>query len=200
MENTTSTIFCIKKPAQCACEIALCVLGLQAIEASARPYVGASIGQTNNAFFKQNVRDGDNTTTSFELGGGYSFADFFAVEGSYLNIGSVSYGAGDIRKDGITASAVAKLPMNDVVEIFAKMGFYSWESTYSKEYHERDYHYDYSYSEERTLNSDTNLIYGFGVNFIVAEHFGAVLEYRTIDFDQTDDTVSNISLGARFTF
>ncbi len=162
----------------------LCVLASQQSLASA--YVGGAIGQADGAL------EYVDHTTSIEVFGGYKFSDFFAMEGSYLNLGKTDYGYGDITIAGFTGAFAANLPLADTVNVFAKMGFYSWETTYSE-----DNRYSYYYE---TLNDDTNLFYGVGVSFSITNNFDAVVQYKKIDFDFDEEGASNVSLGVQFNF
>ena len=93
--------------------------------------LGASIGHAN-------IEDGDNTLsfdaddTGYKLFANYTFANYFAIEGGYIDFGEPSDDVlgqrGVIDADGWTLYGVGALPLSDSFDLFAKAGVISWDA------------------------------------------------------------------------
>lgn len=159
---------------------------LAVLPATAQPYVGVAIGQSEGVVLV------DESATSMEINAGVALSSNFALEASYLDLGSVDVAGGELNLDGFAFMVVASMPVAQTMNVFAKVGTYQWESEYSAR------HGDVRF--ERAVDSGSDFLYGFGVNFGIADDFDAVLEYRALAFDALDEEGSNISLGVRYRF
>ena len=157
-----------------------------AMPSLAQPYVGISIGQSEGAV------QAEQSATSMEVHAGVALSQNFALEASYIDLGGVDVAGGELNLDGFAFMAVASFPVAQTMDVFAKVGAYNWDSEFSARYGNTHV--------EREVDSDTDFLYGFGVNFGIADGFDAVLEYRALSFDTFDEDGSNISLGVRYWF
>ncbi len=178
--------------------VAACVLGLmggllaEVPNAQAEPglYVGASIGASKDAVLYQDE------SVAFELGAGFMPFENLAFELSYLYAGvsEIDFNE-DITVSGLTTSLVAILPVVDTLSLFAKIGLYHWEA----EGVVRDRWGNDLWRYE--VDSASDLLYGFGLQFGVADQVAVVAQYQAIPFeDANDQTAAITSLGLRLVF
>jgi OOP family OmpA-OmpF porin len=135
--------------------------------------------------------DLDADDTGFKIYGGYTFAKFFRLEGSYVDFGSPEAESGgvDVSIDPTAwnAFAVVVIPFGKFFEIFGKAGLATWET-------------DVLTSAFGDFNEDgTDPAYGAGVAFKLPVLLAIRAEYERFDFDGFDplDTVS-VGLDLRF--
>ncbi len=151
-------------------------------------YVGASIGQSDSTVSGGGLSvDGDGT--SWKILGGYTFMEFWGVEGSYRNLGGVDTVIG-------TTSFVADASSMDVfgvrflpvgkVDLFAKLGF----SRVKVDATINDPLFFFPISASV---SDNELAYGAGVSFGVGDKIDVRVEYESFG-------MSMFSAGAVFNF
>lgn len=182
--------------------MAVVMLVLAAAPASAKNgvYVGASVGQTtlkiDNLDLDLDSFDykADSTTTKIIVG--YRFMGFLAVEGSYIDFGSLSDSAtigGDpvsLSTDltGYDVCAMGMLPLG-IADLFVKGGFVSWDADIRAAIDE---------IIEHDSDSGTDMVFGLGAQVrFKGLAVRAELEY----FDIADaDSVYLISVGATYTF
>jgi len=181
---------------------AVVVLVLAAGPASAKNgfYVGGSFGQTslkiNDLELDLESFDYKADTTSYKIIVGYRLMGFFAVEGNYVDFGTLkdSFGAGgepvsfETDLSGFDICAMGMLPLG-IVDIFAKAGLVSWDANIQEAIGEIiDYGSD----------SGTDLVFGLGAQ---VRFKGLAVRGEVEYFDIADaDSVYLISLGATFTF
>ncbi len=181
---------------------ALAVLILTAGPVSAKNgfYVGGSFGQTtlkiNDLDLDLEQFDYKADSTSYKIILGYRFMGFLAVEGSYVDFGTLSdsidtiEGNVSVENDlkGFDAFAMGMLPLG-IADIFAKVGFVSWDS---------DIRAAFGEIIELDTDSGTDLVFGIGAQVrFKALAVRAEVEY----FDIADaDSVYLFSVGATFTF
>ena len=147
-------------------------------------YIGASIGQTD--LDVPGLSKGD----SFAFTGGYRVNENFAVEAAYINLGDSDDGIAPVwtvETTGLNFSAVAIAPLNDTVEVFAKLGMYSWDLSIE----EAGFGEFYS-------NDGNDVSAGVGILANLSDQFSLVFEYQSFEVDEED--ASNISFGARANF
>ena len=186
------------------CILLIAVLGLAvAVPAEAKKngfYLGAGVGvSTINA---SDIDDdlGDigfsDSETGYKIFAGYRFLQFFAVEGSYVDFGSMSDAFDseigevgfDIAVTGWDLFAVGILPIGPV-DLFAKVGGIRWDADI------RAYLGDLS---DRDSGSGTDVAYGIGVGFRLWR-LALRGEFEMFDIEDSDD-VYMISIGAAFVF
>lgn len=164
--------------------ITACALATSISISHAGGYVGASLGKTDVDI------PGFDDANSIAFTGGYKVNRNFAIEASYLDLGESEDDitpVWTIEVDGINLSAVGIMPVNEQIDIFAKVGMYMWNISVSEA------GFGEFYSED-----GTDLSFGFGASVNVTPQFGLVFEYQKFEVD--DEDISNISLGARLNF
>ncbi|GAA5523516.1 hypothetical protein Maes01_00061 [Microbulbifer aestuariivivens] len=146
-------------------------------------YFGTSIGQAEVDI------SGLQSATSFSLTAGYEVTRNIALEVAYVDLGSVEVSGAPftLSTDGLNFSAVAALPVHEKVDVFAKLGFFRW-----------DFSVDESGAGEVFSDDGTDMSYSVGATANLTEQFDAVLEYQVFEWD--GDEISNVSLGAKFSF
>jgi hypothetical protein len=182
--------------------VAVAFLVLAAEPASAKNgfYVGGSFGRATLKINDLNLDveefDYKADSTSYKIIFGYRFMGFLAVEGNYIDFGSLSdsidtiEGTVGVNTDlkGFDASAMGMLPLG-IADIFAKVGFVSWNA---------DIRAAIGEIVELDTNSGTDLVFGIGAQ---VRFKGLAVRAEVEYFDIADaDSVYLISLGATFTF
>jgi len=146
-------------------KIALAVL-LSAIVAApavaADMYVGVNVGSAKIDL------SGADSTTSFELLGGYTFNEYFAAEIAYTDFGSKDYSNGNLKSSGARFSGVGSYPINEQFSVFARLGFASTTV-------------DVTVASGPLAGSQSashsDLTYGIGGQFNINKQFGIRLGY-----------------------
>lgn len=157
-------------------------------------FVFANVGNAD-ANFRPTINDViDDSDRSFELGVGYAFNPYLALQGSYQDFGEPTGFAGcppevlciqafspePVQIDGWSASLAATLPVGDAFGVYANLGFIAWDAS----------------ARSPSLNdSGQDVIYGAGVNWNVSERWGLRLSYEWADID-----IDSAKFGALFRF
>lgn len=137
------------------------------------------------------------TDTMFDLGAGYGFNENFAVEFAYRDLGKLSesddYGSASIELTSLQLSALGKLPVNDALYFYGRMGFAQLSADYSYE----------SYTSPQFNDSDsrkkTKVLVGLGLGYNITSAVSLRAEYiRHAKWE--DVTFSSLSLGATYSF
>jgi hypothetical protein len=184
-----------------ACAVVFLVIGATPAMAKNGVYVGASIGQSTLEITDFNL-DLDNfdykaDTTSYKIIVGYRLFGFFAVEGSYVDFGTLSDATTDIEGvpvevetdlKGLDVFAMGMLPLG-IADLFAKLGVVSWDADY------RALINDVSSFDS---GSGTDMVYGIGAQ-VRFKGLAARLEVEFFDVAEADNLYL-ISLGATYTF
>ena len=164
-----------------------------------------------NGFFTNDITKDDQDLAAKILGG-YSFNRFFAVEGSYFNLGK--FGSitetqsalspnpaytmmGESEVEGLALDLVATYPITEMFSVFGRVGAnYAWvEEDFgvgvpAAFFSERDEH-------------DINEKYGVGLQFNLTDSFSLRTEIERYRLDEPtgiSDMVDMVSLGAVFRF
>lgn len=159
-------------------------LFLSAMANASGGYIGVSAGQTD--FGLPDFDDGN----SFAITGGYRINESFAVEASYLDLGKAKDDIAPvwtIEGNGFNFSAVGIIPVNETFDIFGKVGIFVWDMSL----HEAGY-------GELVSDDGADISLGFGASANLTEKFSVLFEYQKLDLN--DETISNLSIGARFNF
>jgi len=173
--------------------LTILVLGVCTATAHAGVFVGASVGDA-----KLSVDDSgfsfDESDFAYKIYGGFTFIKFFAVEASYVDLGSPK----DTVSPGVDATiditawdvyGVGILPLGKHIEIFGKAGFVFWDSKTK-------------FSGALTgsgSESDSDTAYGAGINFKLGDHIGIRAEYEVFDVSDVD-TLDMASVGVNIRF
>lgn len=150
-----------------------------AVAADTGFYAGVNVGSAKIDF------PGFETTTSFEVLGGYSFNQNFAAELAYTNFGSKDYPPiYNVKSGAVSLKGVGSFPINEQFSVFAKLGLASTTIN------------DTGYSQ-----SKSDLTYGIGAQFNINKQVGIRLGYdvyKATDIIGVDQ--KNTSIGAVFKF
>lgn len=153
--------------------------------ASAQIYLGAAVGKTD-------YRDAEyfgfgDESTAYEMGIGFRLQDVLAFEASYLNLGDVRdfYLNADVNISGITLSGKAIVPVAPELDLYAKVGIYSWEM--NEIYRARSYY----------LDEGEDLIYGGGATFHLHQ-FDVNLEYRVLNLYDFEAGLTTVGISFVF--
>jgi OmpA-OmpF porin, OOP family len=175
---------------------------LAASQASAQPYLGGSIGQSDvdDEITTGLITSGsvDGKDTAFKIFGGYMFNRNFGVEGAYVDLGEVSYSGsfggapvtgGKVEINGFNVSAVGAFPVNEQFSVFGKMGLFIWDADAS----------DTTGGVPFSASADgTDLSFGVGVNYSFTRNLGVRAEWEMFKTDDGDATLLSAGVVWKF--
>jgi len=152
------------------------------------PYFSLSIGQSD---YDTDISDFDKGT-SFSFGIGYSVSQNFALDLSYINFGDAEDGifpVWTLSADALVASVIGKIPFNQSVSGYGKIGFAKWDAELEDEL-------------LGTLGTQdgTDLTLGFGLLFTVNQQLSGFVQYQMFELDAADVDIDNLSIGVQFGF
>lgn len=152
--------------------------------ASAELYIAAGAGQTDVDL------DGFDEATSYSFTAGVDISQHFSVEGSYIDLGDAEddiWPRWTVSADGVNAALVARLPLTEQIEVFAKGGVFFWDADLEEE----------GYGQ---LESDdgTDFSAALGLSIALTRNLNLTAQYMTIDLDDTD--IDNLSAGLELRF
>lgn len=156
--------------------VSVAVISLLSASAISETYFGASVGQTD-------YTSGIDTATSLELKGGFKFNEYFGLEAAYVDLGDGDFevSPGNMNIDGFKASVVGFLPVGETVDLYGKIGLYTWDADVGG-----------------IGDDDSDISYGVGVAWGVADNLDVNLGYDIYDFEL--DEASNVNLGLTYSF
>ena len=175
---------------------ALGLMGAMAAQADTQPgfYAGAGIGSTTVGDDDLDGTGFDDSDTGFKVFGGYSFNENFGVEVSWFDFGEGGVSAGtssaSVGVTGLAASAVGRLPINQMFSVFGKLGFASYDV-------DLDFNNVPGFGSGHLSDSDSDMIYGVGAALRFGGNFEARLEYEALN---VDGDASMISVSGLFRF
>ena len=160
-------------------------------------YAGAGVGVfdvriDNFDDIDETIDDYDSDDTAWKVFGGWRMTKYFAAEVAYVNLGSPDDEIlPDLtlttETDGFAPYLVGTFPIGDWFELFAKAGYYWYET---------EVQIDTPIGSASESESDSTFTWtaGMGVNFF--ERFNVRLEYEQFDIDQVDDAEALWLTGA----
>ncbi|MBU2869114.1 outer membrane beta-barrel protein [Colwellia sp. E2M01] len=183
-------------------------------------YLGGELGfyQTNinqdqiNTYYEETGFDAststiDDSAFAFSLMAGYQLNTYWAIEGSYIDLGerSVSFTGSTEDLDafydnvehvypesgsGLSLAAVASLPISDNFKISGKLGYWSWKG-------------DYTTSDANgDVGSDSikgnDVWYGAELNYRLNQHIQMYLTAQRFKLDRDENDL--FALGIRYYF
>lgn len=166
-----------------------------AAQADTQPgfYAGAGIGTTKVGGDGFNGAGVDDSDTGFKVFGGYTFNENWGVEVSYFDFGEASASGGggsvSVGVTGLSASAVGRLPINDMFSLYGKLGLASYDVKAKFNVP--------GFGSGSASDSDSDLIYGVGGALSFGGNFEARVEYEALN---VDGDASMISVGGLFRF
>ena len=154
------------------------------------PYFSLSIGQSD---YDTDISDFDKGA-SFSFGIGYSVSQYFALDLSYINFGDADddiFPVWTLSADAVVASVIGKIPFNQSVSGYGKIGLAKWDAELEEE----------GFGTFAT-NDGTDLTLGFGLLFTVNQQLSGFVQYQMyeLDFINVDVDVDNLSIGVQFGF
>lgn len=150
-------------------------------------YLNASVGQSS--IDNEVYGIGFDEATSFSLGIGYFFNNYFGLECSYIDLGDAEddvVGLIEVSADALMLMAVGKYDMSDMFSVYAKVGMAAWDGKVSAP----------GYGSESEDGTDLTWAAGMMINF--TEQFSFFGQYQAFDLDDLD--IDNISLGIQYHF
>lgn len=159
-------------------------------------YIYGDIGQSK---YSGDFNDNDN---AFAIGLGYNLSKIFSLELGYHDLGNIHYSENlfggitgsrtletSVDTSATQLSAVAKLPVNDNFDLYARLGYahLKVDATYS---------INGTVQSEQASDSDNKAIFGVGASYKVNEKISLRTEY--IRFGNTD--ISSATIGASYNF
>lgn len=157
------------------------------------PYIGANYGA-----FKARGGEFEDENDYFEILAGYRFLPFLGIEANYANFGEYGGDFASAEVDGWGLAAVGFIPLTDSFTVYAKAGqFFSTV--------------DVDVAGFRDDFDDTQIFYGLGVSFAVAQPLDISIEYNRYKVEVDDDEwpvqlsssetdIDTVKVGAKFTF
>jgi len=152
-------------------------------------YVTGKVG-----VLKVDNSDFSDETEGYQFTVGASPIPYMSIEASYHDFGDTGNEVSSASSKGYSLAAVGDLPVTESFGLFAKIGNLWWDS-------------DYTISGVREEDQSTDIFYGVGGKFEVAEQLNLVLSYdrykiaidRTAGADFESD-LDLASLGLNFSF
>jgi OmpA-OmpF porin, OOP family len=178
-------------------------------------YFGVSLGAAEVTYANTTVSNGatlDGEDTSFKIFGGFNLHENFALEAAYVDFGEATvtmptggvltvngvslvtvFGTGVITStaDTLAFSGVVKGDVG-IAELFAKVGMHMWDSELTSNF----------INLANSTSSGTDLFFGFGADFGIADNLALRLEYEnyTFGFASGDDEIDILSFGGILRF
>ncbi|MBI3187286.1 MAG: porin family protein [Gammaproteobacteria bacterium] len=165
--------------------LALAVLSFAGTNVMASGYVGIGFGSVD-----PDLTSDFSKPTSIELIGGFNLNETVSAEFSYLDLGDSSDDIAPVytvSSTGLTMGLVARAPINQTVDVFAKGGLMRWDTSLTVD----------GFGEVYS-NTGTDLFFGFGLNARLNSSFSAGLRYTVYGVDDVDPSV--LSVQGQFAF
>lgn len=186
---------------------ALSVLALSATPALASNfYVTADVGRAKFAVDQVNESD-----TSFSVGAGYKFNQYFSAEIAYRDLGEVSgtateFGSGDdfaettttVEFTAFQASLVASYPLGETSTVYGRLGFADIELEASSKY-TAWINGSYTHGSQSASNSESKALVGLGYSHSFTPSIALRVEYTQYG-DIEDLEVSTATIGFSYNF
>lgn len=155
--------------------LSIAAISLASASAFSQVYIGGSVGETD---YDVEVDNG----TSIELKGGYKFNENFGLEAAYIDLGDgdleIPGSSGSLEVDGFKFSVVGFIPVAETVDVYGKLGVYTWDSNAGID--------------------GSDISYGIGVAWGVADNLKVNLGYDMYELDELD--ADNFNLGLTYSF
>jgi OOP family OmpA-OmpF porin len=148
-------------------------------------YAGAGLGASHikdDATGNGYTINRDSSSTGFKLYGGYRIKPEFAIEAAYSNLGKETFnwrysanesGAGDIKLQAVSLSAVGTLPLKKGFDLFGKIGIAQVKGKYHESWSQPGYAENIDINKSKAVAN-----YGVGVVYNIDQHLGVRAEYE----------------------
>lgn len=150
-------------------------------------YLGAGIGygRMNGEDFTNNNDDLTKSHVSWKAMAGAKLNGVLAVEGQYIDFGAANRNSDRIQATGWTADVVVDLMENASITPYAKVGALFWNT-------------DNRFNNISRREDGTNLTFGLGARFMLADNLALRTEYERFMMDHTD--IDNFSAALQLSF
>jgi hypothetical protein len=178
-------------------------------------YLGGSVSQSSVDISLSDIDDGsitsgsaDNTDKGWKGFVGFRLFKFVSIEVDKIDVGEVSisavsdgsvlpippnFAAGDVAAtidlDGYRLSALASLPIGKRFSVFARFGYFEWDTVTSVAN---------DGVTTTDVASDTDDFYGAGVAWKFKGGTSLRVEYETMTLDSTDVDIASVGLAFGF--
>jgi OOP family OmpA-OmpF porin len=173
---------------------------------AAEPYVGASVGRTNQKIDANQLGVAANlSTTSFKLFGGYQFDNAFGIEGGYTYFGKATLSSmltsAWVKPDTFYVAATGRVELAPGLQGYGKLGIARPGTT--GEIVQRQVFIPGNPTVELDTRRTTPMV-GFGLSHSVSKELAVFAEYEYFGKAVNDGTgylkLDNLSVGARYRF
>ncbi|HEX5041918.1 MAG TPA: outer membrane beta-barrel protein [Candidatus Polarisedimenticolaceae bacterium] len=185
----------------------LAVVGLAVLSLAVTPvlagefYVGGALGQASTDVPGATSGSGltvDDSSTGYKVFGGYDVAKYFAVEGAYVDGGSVKMNdsssfSSSIETSGFAFRAMGVLPLREKLHLFADLGMYKWNA---------DATVSDGFTTASGSDDGTDPVYGIGMGWQVMPkgHLRVEIERYDVSAEGADLNTDMISVGFAYNF
>jgi len=153
-------------------------------------YAGAGLG--NFSADSQTIyggRDFDGSDFGFKLFGGYQFMPWLAVEGEYIDGGTIddNYDSGteqlklETDVTGFVGSVVGILPIGEQFNVFGKLGFMYWDADGAAKIRSSG---DVVAKDGRLNEDGTDFAWAIGGTWNITENLGVRAEYQGFEISE----------------
>ena len=161
-------------------------------------YVGGSVGQASLNESVNSTISIDDEDTSFRLSAGYSFSDYFAVEGGYIDFGEVSdsftvagvTGRVEAEADGFDLALVGSLPVSEKFSLTGRAGYLFWDADVKA-----------TATGVPTISDSedgNDLFFGIGAEYRFTDQWSLTGGWDRYELDDVD--FDNLHVGVRYRF
>ena len=163
-------------------------------------YLGGSFGQSDFKDACEGLNNCDDSDTAWKAFAGYSFNQYFGVEGGYIDFGEASVNDVSLTASaeawGITAHAVGSIPIWQGLSLIGRLGAVFWDSEVSG---------TIGGIPAEASDDGISLAAGVGVQWMFGRNFGLRAEYELFDGIGDDSTTGEtdiyvLSAGIVFKF
>ena len=174
--------------------------------------VSAGLAEANDIGFRD-IDDGSalsssvsNDDTGWKLFGGYAYNRYISLEFAYIDLGEVSIDATSdgngvafapgsvkaaIESSGFSMAVVAAMPVNDKIELHAKLGYFAWSADQSLR--------NSAFDPVATSIDGSDPSIGLGASYRLSDKYSIRVEYEKFtDIDEVDGSLLSIGLSASF--
>lgn len=182
--------------------LALAMGGLIVEQASAQPFVGGSLGQSDigHDITRRLITSGsvDGKDTAFKLFTGYFFNEHLGVESAYVDLGEAIYSGrfssdpvtdGKVGVTGFNIAVLGSHPVGRDLSVFGKIGFFAWEWIAT------DTTAGLPFS---TGDEGTDVSFGLGVGYGFTPAVAVRAEWERFKFDDVSADLFSVGLVWRF--
>ncbi|MCF6283422.1 MAG: porin family protein [Candidatus Polarisedimenticolaceae bacterium] len=159
-------------------------------------YVGLSIGQSSYEEDLSSIGSSDfeGTDSAYKVFAGYRLSPSVAIEGIYADYGepedTILGLDASVEIKGFGAYIVGIAPLNADLEVFGKVGMFSWDATANV---------SDGVSSASVDDDGTDIAYGVGATYSINDHVGIRAEWEAINVD-SDADLSMWTVGAEYRF